>query len=195
MPQIQDVNLIMMTAYTYKIDDHDFKDSGFVDTVSKPVDSKVIFRKIRNAIGQEEGLYTSDDKSISDDNQVSYEGVNILVADDTEVNCLIMEHMLSSMGCEVTICVNGLEALELAKKNKYDLILLDWQMPVMDGPTAARNITEWANENNQYLCPIITFTANINIGDENQLLANGIKDFMSKPIHKSDIISIFNKWL
>lgn len=103
-----------------------------------------------------------------------------LVAEDIELNQFLVKTMLESWGGQVDIAVNGKEAVEKVKENPYDLILMDIQMPEMDGITATRLIRELAQPEKANV-PIIAFTANTLQGDSKLYLDAGMNDYITKP--------------
>ena len=111
------------------------------------------------------------------DEVIRLDGARILVADDAEANREIIEHLLISAGAEVHLVENGAEALEAALVDRFDLVLLDMQMPVMDGYTAAGELRALG-----YSQPIVALTANSMEGDQERCLEAGCCDFLTKPI-------------
>ncbi|PJJ79031.1 PAS domain-containing hybrid sensor histidine kinase/response regulator [Mucilaginibacter auburnensis] len=104
----------------------------------------------------------------------------ILVAEDIELNQFLVKTMLESWGGSVDIAVNGKEAIEKVNGNTYDLILMDIQMPEMDGITATRHIRELNNDQKANI-PIIAFTANTLQGDAKLYKDAGMNDYITKP--------------
>ena len=104
----------------------------------------------------------------------------ILVADDNAVNRTIINAMLVKAGHSVDMVADGQEALEAIKQTRYDLVLMDIQMPVMDGLTATRHVR--ALDQPAASVPIIAVTANAMLGDRERYLAAGINDYVAKPI-------------
>lgn len=117
----------------------------------------------------------------------------VLVADDNPVNRKLAMIQLEKLGVEVQMAVNGKEAVELVSKNKYDIVFMDCQMPVMDGFEATKNIRLFQSTKG-YRVVIVAMTANAMAGDRERCIAEGMNDYMSKPVRKQDIINIFDKW-
>lgn len=114
--------------------------------------------------------------------------LNVMLVEDNALNQKIATAMLQKMGCDVTVAGNGLEAVDHSRIKSYDLILMDLQMPEMDGLDATRVIRE-EQGNNQHV-PIIALTANATEVDKHSCLNAGMQDFMSKPVsmHKLDAV-------
>jgi PAS domain S-box-containing protein len=116
----------------------------------------------------------------------SASSVRILLAEDNIVNQKVAMHMLAAMGLRPDIAANGLEVLESLRRQKYDIILMDVQMPEMDGLEAARRVV--AGEPDPAKRPwIIALTANAVQGDREACLAAGMNDYISKPIKKEQL--------
>ncbi len=120
-------------------------------------------------------------KSISI-NANAFASFRVMLAEDNDMNRFIALHSLTHVGCIVSEATNGQEAVELAMKEAFDLILMDIQMPVMDGLEATRHIRTELNIET----PIIALTANAFKHDIDKYLANGINDFIIKPYDEQE---------
>ena len=118
---------------------------------------------------------------------------NILVVEDNPNNQKLIEILLSKIGVKTVIVSNGEEAVESYKKERYDLILMDINMPIMDGITATKIIKDLEKE--LYYIPIVALTANSIAGDKERYLSQGMDDYLSKPIEFSKLVSILKKYL
>ncbi|EOD81338.1 hypothetical protein D515_04240 [Grimontia indica] len=116
---------------------------------------------------------------------VRFDGLNVLIAEDHLVNQDLMVLVLNSLGCQSTLADNGLEALEKHRANPFDLILMDCQMPEMDGFEATRNIRDF-DEN----VPIIAVTANALSGDAQRCLDSGMNAHLAKPFTKEQLVNL-----
>jgi len=116
----------------------------------------------------------------------------ILVAEDNEVNQKIAARVLEKAGYRVDLAGNGREAVEAVRKKHYDLILMDVQMPLMDGLTATAEIR--ALPGAVSTIPIIAMTANAMKGDRERCLAAGMNDYISKPVRLEDLTNILRCW-
>jgi CheY-like chemotaxis protein len=106
----------------------------------------------------------------------------VLLVDDDSINRLVVTRQLQRFGCQVDTAQNGKEALASWQREAYDLILMDCQMPEMDGFTAVRQIRR--SEQDQSLSPtfIIALTANAMVGDREACVQAGMDDYLSKPL-------------
>ena len=117
--------------------------------------------------------------------------MRILLAEDNPVNQKVAFRMLERMGYAADIANNGLEALNILKEKKYDIILMDMQMPEMDGLEATRKIVErYSPEERPY---IIALTANAMHGDRERCINAGMNDYISKPIRLEDLREAFDR--
>ncbi len=117
---------------------------------------------------------------------------HLLLVEDNEINQLIAQELLMSAGYTLDIANNGQEALDMLSQKSYDLVLMDIQMPVMDGLTAAENIrkqTQWAT------LPVIAMSAHAMTGDKEKSLAHGMNDHITKPISPNILFSALDFWL
>ena len=121
----------------------------------------------------------------------------ILVVEDNIVNQKLMELLLRSNGYDVTVAANGEEAVRFATNDSFDAILMDVQMPIMDGVTASRKIREWEHElppPGRHV-PIIAVTAHVMKWNRDQCVHAGMDDFLAKPITKKSALYILEKWI
>ena len=118
--------------------------------------------------------------------------LNILVAEDNQINQTVVEGIMSKMGFSISIAENGLEVLEHLQKDAYDLIFMDIQMPVMDGINSTKNIIEKYGKDDKPV--IVAMTANAMSGVREQYLAAGMDDYISKPFQLEDLERMIVKW-
>ncbi len=118
---------------------------------------------------------------------------NILLVEDNKTNQKVATLVLQKIGCKVTVAENGLEAVNMVKDGKYDIVLMDCQMPVMDGYEATGKIRE-IMEGETNTIPIIAMTANAIEGDREKCLDAGMDDYMSKPISQKEILEKIDFW-
>jgi CheY-like chemotaxis protein len=130
-------------------------------------------------------------RQVTEETQDVMEKIQILLVEDNVINQMVTRKSLQKFGFELTIVNNGQEALDALSKASYHLILMDCEMPVMDGFEATRRIrssgTPYQN------IPIIAMTANAMSGDREQCLKAGMNDYVPKPFVVQDVIAIIQK--
>ena len=114
-------------------------------------------------------------------------GVRILVAEDNTVNARIAATLLARFGATVDVATDGLEAVEAARQRGYDAILMDCQMPEVDGFEATRQIRDLEADGLRRRTPIIAMTANAMAGDRERCLQAGMDDYLAKPVHPAEL--------
>ena len=123
-----------------------------------------------------------------------FKGTKSLVVDDNIINQKMIVHTLRNIGIESDVAENGKIAFEMRIKNDYDIVFMDIQMPVMNGVDSTHAILEYENENSLNHIPIIAVTANALKGDRERFLAEGLDDYISKPIQLDKFIEILEKY-
>jgi PAS domain S-box-containing protein len=148
---------------------------------------------IRKALEQLEpaGLTPNQDRDVN-----QHLGLKVLVAEDNQVNARLAVLLLQKMGCDTGIAVNGKQAIQMYQKHTYDAILMDCQMPVMDGYEAARRIREIETQSGtaEPACRIIAMTASALPGDRVRCLEAGMDDYLAKPFDASSLHSILSRF-
>jgi CheY-like chemotaxis protein len=120
----------------------------------------------------------------------------VLMAEDNSVNQFVARNMFKVMGCEYEIVPNGQEALAAVQRGGFDIVLMDCQMPVMDGYEATGQIRSWeATQPGQPRIPIVALTANALVGDADLCLAAGMDDHLAKPYSRDQLTSTMARWL
>jgi PAS domain S-box-containing protein len=123
------------------------------------------------------------------------QGGKILIVEDYEGNILVLSHLLDDIGCNYDIAKTGLQALDLWKANRYHMILMDIQMPEMDGFAATAAIRELERLENLARTPIIGMTAHALVGDKDKCIAAGMDAYLPKPIVEADVKRQILKYL
>lgn len=134
-------------------------------------------------------------KDVEDDLLYRFDGCRVLLVEDNVTNRILAEELLSEAGFEHEHAENGEIACQKAKAGGYDLILMDVQMPVMDGLTATKHIRTMIADEEMADLPIIALTANAMKGVREQCLEAGMNDYISKPYKKRDLNTMIAKWI
>jgi signal transduction histidine kinase len=123
----------------------------------------------------------------------SLAGLRVLFAEDNKINQIVGVKQLKKLGCDVSVVDNGLEALRAWEREKFPVVLMDCQMPELDGYEAARKIREIEMDGNLPRTRIIELTAHVMQGDKELCLASGMDDYISKPVNEVDLKSALEK--
>ena len=197
-PAIANTYLILLTTATENDEPKILQQAGIESFIIKPCRQSELYTSLIAATGQaSEGISRIDKSNTSDKNlaQATLSG-HILVAEDNRVNQELVKHMLRNLGCELDLAVNGHEAVDALTRDHYDAVLMDCQMPEMDGFQATIEIRR--REQSSGLgkrIPIIALTANALAGDEERCLQVGMDDYLSKPFKLEQLRQLLEKWL
>jgi CheY-like chemotaxis protein len=118
-----------------------------------------------------------------------------LLAEDNIVNQMVAQAMLASLGLAVEIANNGQEALLLATAQAFDIVLMDCQMPILDGYQATALLRQREAQDGRGRLPVIALTANAMDGDRDQCLAAGMDDYLAKPYTRIQLEQVLDRWL
>jgi two-component system, sensor histidine kinase and response regulator len=165
---------------------------GISAYLSKPVRRQELFRAMAQTLG--DGVEQADG-SRRGHARTRFQA-RVLLAEDNGVNQVVARNMLKNLGCTYEIVANGEEALREVQRGGFDLVLMDCQMPVMDGYAASRAIRTWEDS----LCdpthvPIVALTANALVGDAELCLAAGMDDHLAKPYTRQQLAGVLARWL
>jgi len=183
-------SIIMVTAYgqdyvTLPEDEKNIID-GFL---MKPVNITSLLDSIMIVFGHK---LTRQPTDHSNNQRFDFSGVRLLLAEDNEINQQVARELLERMGINVVIVSNGQEAVDFVAMEHVDGILMDLQMPIMDGLTATRHIRK---KESPEVLPIIAMTANAMAGDREKCLDAGMNDHISKPVDPEEMYTTLVKWL
>ncbi len=120
----------------------------------------------------------------------------ILLVEDNPINQMVAQKMLEKVGLKPMLANNGVEAMQLLNEHTFDLVLMDCQMPEMDGFNATREIRKLQiKAANKHSIPVIAMTANVMSGDRERCLEVGMDDYIGKPVQRDQLESVLGKWL
>jgi len=118
-------------------------------------------------------------------------GLCVLVAEDHAVNQMLVKALLHKAGCTVHLANNGLEAVRMAIATRYDAILMDCEMPLVDGYQATQQIRAWeASQGIDYPVPIVAITAHTLQGDRDKCLRHGMTHYLGKPYTPTQLYGV-----
>ncbi len=176
-----------------------YRDAGVEAILHRPIRRSRLLLALGECVATEQPpLSTSPPTETGEEYFVP---ARILVAEDNAVNQQLVVHMLGRTGWDVDLAATGMEAVHAVASTRYDLILMDCQMPAMDGFEATRairaqeSLTASSSSGASSGLPIIALTANAMTGDRERCLTAGMDDYLSKPFTQEDLLSIVNRWL
>ena len=129
----------------------------------------------------------------ADENTVRQTPLHILVAEDNQVNQKLLQHLLARLGYEAEFVSNGIECLEMLNRGNYDIVLMDCQMPEMDGYEATQRVRAGDGGERHRAVRIIALTAHAMAGDRDKCLAAGMDDYLTKPIQPAKLVAAFEQ--
>lgn len=196
---IDKLPMIMLTSANNVGSADHLKSLGLNALLAKPVRRNYLLETIASACGGEEFTIDDSGNSMGVEQAVpvspSLKGIRILLAEDNRVNRMFAVEALETLGCKVEIAENGKIAVEMAREPGIDLILMDVQMPEMDGFEASTIITELVAQGELPNIPIVALTANAMKGDKERCLEAGMSDYLTKPIRKAALEGAIRRWV
>ena len=165
---------------------------GVRDILVKPVSGALLLDTMVRLLGLAARGGTHPTPPVLPPSYETLRGCHVLLAEDNELNQEIACELLREVGMTVDVAPDGRAAVQLAGSRRYDLILMDMQMPVMDGLVATRAIRE---QYPQGCLPIVAMTANAMAADRERCLAVGMDDFLTKPIDPGELWRCLSRWL
>jgi CheY-like chemotaxis protein/HPt (histidine-containing phosphotransfer) domain-containing protein len=197
-PELDKTRLIMLTS-TYEAGNaREREQAGILRCVSKPIRQSELYEVVSGALTADREIgaaaaVAAPAATAADGHLARLRG-RVLVAEDNRVNQKLAKAMLGTLGLAADIAGNGEEALALIEQQAYDVVLMDCQMPVMDGYQATRAVRAREAGGGKRL-PIIALTANAMEGDRDQCLAAGMDDYLAKPYSRAQLQQALGRWL
>ncbi|MGM0444486.1 MAG: response regulator [Fibrobacterota bacterium] len=197
-PRLRSTRLILMSSVSTRGDRRRFEDAGFSAFLTKPVNLRDLHDCLAQVLGTKDMETPNKKESILTVHSIHEKrkaAMKILVAEDNDVNQVVISRILEKMGYTCRLAENGRDVLEIAQKEKLDLILMDMQMPLMDGIEATRHLRTTPEYSRNKDVPIIALTANAMKGDQQYCLDAGMDDYISKPIYPETLREKLEKYL
>jgi two-component system sensor histidine kinase/response regulator len=192
IPELEALETIVLSSVDHDHLARTFKETGVREFLTKPVRTAALARSIAAACAggapAAEAAPTPTEEA-----PVAPSDRRVLVAEDNEVNRLVISTILNAEGCQAVFAENGEIAVGLATEQVFDVILMDVSMPVMDGLEATRRIRAMEAKKRRAATPIIALTAHAMAGDRERFLSQGMTDYISKPIKRADIKALFER--
>jgi signal transduction histidine kinase/DNA-binding response OmpR family regulator len=202
---LRETKLIMLSSRSLKGDSVMAKQLGYDAYLTKPIKRKEVLDTILKVLGHTAfTTKTPPQSSLSSNHPLEKApdiDARILVVEDNSINMKVALNMLEKFGCRADTAANGKEAVDAFDANEYDIILMDIQMPVMDGLNATKEIRTIENkrsyekQNKGGRTTIIAMTANAMKGDREVCLDAGMDDYLAKPVNSDVLLAKLKKWL
>lgn len=193
IPSANNIKLLLVTS---KKKYESALENGYLSCIEKPINRKDFVSVIVNALSDNSGINSSIPEEIQGENNLSIESkdtskISILVVEDNYINCKVIDGMMKKRGMTCDVVYNGKAAIEAYSKKEYDIILMDCQMPIMDGYESTIKIREVEGDSKHAI--IIAMTANAMKEDEQRCIDVGMDYYISKPIDFSSMFELINE--
>jgi signal transduction histidine kinase/DNA-binding response OmpR family regulator len=187
--------IVMVTAYSREEVMQQAEQLGLEGILLKPVSPSMLFDAIMLAFGETAPKISRVAQRHEQEAEAlkHIQGAHVLLVEDNEINQQVATEILEGVGLKISLAANGQEAVDAVKENYYDAVLMDVQMPVMDGYTATQEIRNLKSEIRNV--PIIAMTAHAMAGDEDKSLQAGMNGHVTKPIDPEQLFSTLQKWI
>lgn len=182
------LSVVLMTSITVSDKKGRIREMGFDAIINKPIKQEALLNTIRTVRGKVENEIEKEHEIV--DKVKQNKSINILIAEDNITNQKVATLIIKKMGYNVLCVSNGYEAVEAVQNMPYDIVLMDLQMPVMDGYDAAIKIRTEI----QSTIPIIAMSADVMKGTAESCLNAGMNDYISKPVKPDELQKIIMKW-
>ena len=187
--QSQTPPLVMLTSLGYR--ENEAKGSQFAAYLTKPIKPFQLYNALLTIFSQQPNLAGAEIAPLTDAHLTTQHPLRLLLAEDNIINQRVALAMLSKMGCRADVAANGQEVLAALQRQAYDVVLMDVQMPEMDGAEATRLIRQKFPAHKQPR--IIAMTANALAGDREKYLAEGMDDYISKPVKIEELAQVLSQ--
>jgi signal transduction histidine kinase/DNA-binding response OmpR family regulator/HPt (histidine-containing phosphotransfer) domain-containing protein len=186
--------IVLVTAYGREEVMQQAQEVGLEGFLLKPISPSMLFDATMQAFGEAvPGISRITQRQDPEAEALKHiQGAQLLLVEDNEINQQVAKEILEGAGLNVTLANDGQEAVNAVKEGHYDAVLMDIQMPVMDGYTATREIRK--DERFKQL-PIIAMTAHAMAGDEDKSLEAGMSGHVTKPIDPDQLFATLQKWI
>jgi len=193
LPEHAHTPLLVLTSTVTTLSQADAVATGIRRCLNKPIRRADLLRVVCSLLHQNTGQMRPDEAEAADLGPQALQG-RILLVEDNGINQDMAAAMLASLGLRVTLADDGQAAVDLVREQDFDLVLMDCQMPRLDGYDATRLIRALPQDRDQNL-PIVALTANAMPGDEQKCLAAGMNAFLAKPFSLAQLRAVLTQWL
>jgi CheY-like chemotaxis protein/HPt (histidine-containing phosphotransfer) domain-containing protein len=197
-PDLKNTILVMMTSMGQRGDARRFEDIGFAAYLTKPVKQSKLYDCLGSVVGLQEDTGNEQPAAIVTRHSLAEDKkrrVRILLAEDNIINQKVVISTLKKLGYNADAVANGKEAVKALEMIPYDVVLMDCQMPEMDGYEATGEIRKRSSKVLDHEVPVIAITANVMKGDREKCLNAGMDDYLPKPIYPNELSDMLEKWI
>jgi two-component system sensor histidine kinase/response regulator len=198
-PSLGGLHMVMLTSGGPSGDARRIRQLGFDACINKPVKQSLLYdclvTNFCKAEDADQSVHQKIEASSPPPALKRNDNYRILVVDDNSINLKVALKMLNVYGLNTGTATNGQEAVQMLSTKPFDLVLMDIQMPIMDGYEATARIRDPNSSVRAHDIPIIAMTANAMKGDKEKCLQAGMEDYISKPIDPNELQSLLDKWL
>ncbi|PRN07154.1 hybrid sensor histidine kinase/response regulator [Pseudomonas sp. LLC-1] len=180
--------ILLVTAYGNFLPNEQSLALAPLHQLARPLARNALYQTLRRTLQGHEPEHPLATPAIS----LEQGRARILLVEDNPVNQLVAKGMLAKLGCQVQLATQGAEALEMLEQDEFDLVLMDCNMPVMDGYEASRRIRQsgrWPH------LPIVALTANAMPEERERCRAAGMSDYLAKPFRREELLALVDHWV
>ncbi|MCM8913890.1 response regulator [Pseudomonas inefficax] len=180
--------ILLVTAYGNFLPSEQSVALAPLHQLARPLSRNALYQTLRRTLQGHEPEHPLATPAIT----LEQGRARILLVEDNPVNQLVAKGMLAKLGCQVQLATQGAEALELLEQDEFDLVLMDCNMPVMDGYEASRRIRQsgrWPD------LPIVALTANAMPEERERCRAAGMNDYLAKPFRREELLALVDHWV
>ncbi|PAU58594.1 hybrid sensor histidine kinase/response regulator [Pseudomonas sp. PIC25] len=186
--KVIDSPILLVTAYNRFMDNEQASALAPLEQMARPLGRAALYQTLRHIL--QPGVIETPRQSASEKPQSRQ--ARVLLVEDNPVNQMVAKGMLAKLGCDVAVAAHGAEALDHLAREPVDLVLMDCNMPIMDGYEASRRIRQsgrWPD------LPIIALTANALPDERERCQAAGMSDYLAKPFRREELAALLDSWL
>jgi PAS domain S-box-containing protein len=191
---LTDLKLILLSSFGHITGD-DYNKYNFARSIVKPVKQSKLYEILKDILT---GKYEQELPDVQQNSEVVIadwqKDIRVLVVEDNADNQKLANRILEKAGYQFKVAENGRVAVDLVKKETYDIILMDVQMPVMDGFQATEEIRIWESKHGKTATPIIALTAFATEGFRERCLAKGMNDYLTKPLKRKTLLELLETY-
>ncbi len=197
-PDLRNTNLIMLASHGCRGDATRAKDIGFSAYLTKPLDEAQLYGCLSIVADSKREMESKTPLDIITRHSISEDKkrrMRILVAEDDAINQKAIKSIMTKIGYRAKVVTNGQEAIRALEQESYDLVVMDCQMPVMDGYEATAIIRSQESKVKDHSVPVIALTGHALDGDMEKCIKAGMDDYLSKPVKPGEMADMIDKWL